>query len=98
MAALWVAYVVWAWFVKKNPEVTVMKWAWTLITVYMGPVGLALYVPTDKEPRPGEHEDFIKPLWKQGMGSTVHCIAGDATGIISAAAIVTALGIPMSVD
>jgi hypothetical protein len=98
LAALSVAYVAWDCFVKNNPEVTVMKWGWILITVYMGPVGLALYVLTDKEPRPGEHEEFIKPLWKQGMGSTVHCIAGDATGIITAAAIVTALGIPMSVD
>jgi hypothetical protein len=98
LAAVSVLYVAWDCFVKKNPEVTVMKWGWILITLYMGPVGLALYVLTDKEPRPGEHEEFIKPLWKQGMGSTVHCIAGDATGIITAAAIVTALGIPMSID
>jgi len=28
--------------------------------------GLLLYVLADKEPRPGEHETFIKPLWKQG--------------------------------
>ena len=98
LAAASVAYVAWDCFVKKNPEATVMKWGWVLITLYMGPVALALYVLTDKEPRPGEHEEFIKPLWKQGMGSTVHCIAGDATGIITAAAIVTALGLPMSLD
>jgi manganese oxidase len=98
LAAISVAYVVWDSFVKKNPEMTVMKWGWILITLYMGPVALALYVLTDKEPRPGTHEEFIKPLWKQGMGSTVHCIAGDATGIITAAVIVAALGIPMSID
>ncbi len=98
LAGLSVLYVAWDCFVRRNPEATVMKWGWILITVYMGPVALALYVLTDKEPRPGEHEEFIKPLWKQGMGSTVHCIAGDATGIITAAAIVAALGLPMTLD
>ena len=74
-------------FVRNNPEETVMKWGWVLITLYMGPIALALYILTDKEPRPGPHADFIKPLWKQGVGSTVHCLAGDATGIIAAAVI-----------
>jgi manganese oxidase len=98
LAALSTAYVVWDSFVNKNPEATVMKWGWVLITLYMGPVALALYVLTDKEPAPGEHEEFIKPLWKQGIGSTVHCIAGDATGIIAAAVVTAALGLPMWVD
>jgi manganese oxidase len=98
LAAVSVAYVAWDSFVNRNPEHPVMKWGWLLITLYMGPVALALYVLTDKEPRPGEHEEFTKPLWKQGVGSTVHCIAGDATGIIIAAVIVSALGLPMSVD
>jgi hypothetical protein len=64
----------------------------------MGPIAVALYVLTDKEPRPGEHDAFIRPLWKQGIGSTVHCIAGDATGIVTTAVITTALGLPMWVD
>ncbi|HYZ09095.1 MAG TPA: DUF4396 domain-containing protein [Pseudonocardiaceae bacterium] len=98
LAALSTAYVAWDNFVAGNPEETVMKWGWVLITVYMGPIALALYVLTDKEPRPGEHEEFIRPLWKQGIGSTVHCIAGDATGIVAAAVITSALGLPMWVD
>jgi FtsP/CotA-like multicopper oxidase with cupredoxin domain len=98
LAALSTAYVAWDSFVRKNPEETVMKWAWFFITLYMGPVGLALYVLTDKEPSPGTHEEFIRPLWKQGVGSTVHCIAGDATGIIAAAAITALLGLPMRID
>ncbi len=98
LAGLSTAYVAWDNFGRGNPEMTVMKWGWVLITVYMGPVALALYVLADKEPRPGEHEEFVKPLWKQGIGSTVHCIAGDATGIITAAVIVAALGLPMSID
>jgi hypothetical protein len=57
-----------------------------------------LYVLADKELRPGEHEKFIAPLWKQGVGSTIHCVAGDATGIILAAVITASLGLPMWLD
>ncbi len=96
--AVSVGYVAWDNFVRNNPEETVMKWGWVLITLYMGPAALALYILTDKEPRPGQHAEFIKPLWKQGVGSTVHCLAGDATGIIAAAVITAALGLPMWLD
>jgi FtsP/CotA-like multicopper oxidase with cupredoxin domain len=91
------AYVAWDQF-HGNPEPVVMKWAFVLVTLYMGPIGLLLYVLADKEPTPGGHEEFIKPLWKQGVGSTVHCIAGDATGIIVAAVIVALIGLPMWLD
>ncbi len=83
---------------RNNPEPTVMQWGFILVTLYMGPLGLLLYVLADKEPRPGTHEAFIQPLWKQGVGSTIHCIAGDATGIISAAVITASLGLPMKID
>jgi FtsP/CotA-like multicopper oxidase with cupredoxin domain len=83
---------------RNNPEPVVMKWGFILITVYMGPLGLLLYVLADKEPRPGEHEVFVKPLWKQGVGSTIHCVAGDASGIILAAVVTATLGLPMWVD
>jgi hypothetical protein len=81
-----------------NPEPTVMKWGFILVTLYMGPFGLLLYVLADKEPRPGEHEEFTSPLWKQGIGSTIHCVAGDATGIILAAVVTASLGLPMWID
>jgi FtsP/CotA-like multicopper oxidase with cupredoxin domain len=82
----------------KNPEPSVMKWGFVLVTLYTGPFGLLLYVVADKEPRPGAHEQFVRPLWKQGVGSTIHCVAGDATGIILAAVIVALLGLPMWLD
>jgi len=97
LAALSTGYVAFDQF-RNNPEPSVMRWAFVLITLYMGPFGLLLYVLADKEPRPGEHETFILPLWKQGVGSTIHCVAGDATGIILAAAITASLGLPMWVD
>jgi len=83
---------------RNNPEPTVMQWGFILVTLYMGPLGFLLYVLADKEPKPGTHEAFIQPLWKQGVGSTIHCIAGDATGIIAAAVITASLGLPMKVD
>jgi manganese oxidase len=97
LAAASTAYVAWDQF-RNNPEPTVMKWGFILITLYMGPLALLLYVLADKEPRPGEHEQFVRPLWKQGVGSTIHCVAGDATGIILAAATTALLGLPMWID
>lgn len=97
LTAVSVAYVAWdAW--RNNPELTVMKWGWILVTLYLGPVALMLYVLSCKEPFPGTHERFIQPLWKQGLGSTIHCVAGDATGIIVAATITGLLGLPMGID
>ena len=97
VSVLSAAYVAWDQF-RGNPEPVVMKWGFVLVTLYMGPIGLLLYVMADKEPMPGGHEEFIKPLWKQGVGSTVHCVAGDATGIIVAAVAVAVIGLPMWLD
>jgi len=94
MSAAYVAYDQW----RNNPEPSVMRAGFVLVTLYMGPLGLLLYVLADKEPRPGTHEEFILPLWKQGVGSTIHCVAGDATGIILAAVITATLGLPMWLD
>jgi hypothetical protein len=90
-SAIYVAYDAFT----RNPELTVMKWGWVLVTLYIGPIGAALYVLSCKEPAPGRHEEFVAPLWKQSLGSTIHCVAGDATGIIAASVITTRLGLPM---
>ena len=97
VAILSAVYVAYDQF-RNNPEAPVMKWGFVLVTLYMGPIGLLLYVMADKEPAKGTHERFIQPLWKQGVGSTVHCVAGDATGIILAAAVTALLGFPMWID
>ncbi len=97
LAGLSTAYVAIDQF-RNNPEPSVMRWGFILVTLYMGPLGLLLYVLADKEPRPGTHEEFTAPLWKQGVGSTIHCVAGDATGIILAAVITASLGLPMWLD
>lgn len=94
LTALSVPYVAWDSF-RNNPEMTVMKWGFILVTVFMGPIGAAIYVLSCKPPVPREHAVFVNPLWKQAVGSTVHCLAGDATGIILAAAITMAMGLVM---
>jgi len=96
LTALSVVYVAWD-ALTNNPELTVMKWGWILVTLYTGPIAAALYI-LSCQPAPGQHEEFIKPLWKQTLGSTIHCMAGDATGIIVAAAITMTLGLPMWLD
>ena len=97
LTALSVAYVAWDAF-TRNPELKVMKWGWLLVTLYGGPVMAAAYVLSCQEPATERHEDFVRPLWKQAFGSSIHCMAGDATGVIVAAAITTALGLPMWQD
>jgi hypothetical protein len=84
--------------ISEQPRACGDEVGFILVTLYMGPLGLLLYVLADKEPRPGEHERFVQPLWKQGVGSTIHCVAGDATGIILAAAVTALLGLPMWID
>ena len=92
-----VAYVAWDAF-TNTPQPVIMKWGWLLMTLYTGPAGAALYVLSCQEPAPGGHEQFVRPLWKQGLGSTIHCVAGDATGIIASAVITATLGLPMWLD
>ena len=97
LTGLSVAYVAWDAF-TRNPELKVMKWGWLLVTLYGGPIMAAAYVLSCQEPANEQHEDFVRPLWKQAFGSAIHCMAGDATGVIVAAAITTALRLPMWQD
>ena len=83
LTAVSVIYVAWD-LITRTPEMKVMKWGWVLVTLYAGPLAFIVYWLSCLEPAPGTHEEFIAPLWKQSVGSTIHCIAGDATGIIVA--------------
>ena len=47
---------------------------------------------------PGTHDAFIAAHWKQSVGSLAHCLAGDATGIILAAALTYRFGLPNGID
>jgi hypothetical protein len=97
LTAASVVYVAWD-LITRTPEMKVMKWGWVLVTLYTGPVAFVVYWLSCREPAPGTHEEFIAPLWKQSVGSAIHCIAGDATGIIVAATITSLLGLPAGID
>ncbi|MGI8952459.1 MAG: DUF4396 domain-containing protein [Chitinophagaceae bacterium] len=97
LTGLSVAYVAYDLF-TSTPEMNVMKWEWILVTLYIGIFGLIVYIFSCREPSPGTHEKFVAPLWKQTVGSTIHCMAGDATGVIVVAFITTMLNLPMGID
>lgn len=97
LTAVSVAYVAWDAF-TRNPELKIMKWGWLLVTLYGGPLFAAAYVLSCQKPSSVSHEDFVRPLWKQAFGSSIHCMAGDATGVIVAAALSLTLGLPMWQD
>ncbi len=82
----------------RTPAMGVMKLGWILVLLYTGPVGLTLYLASCRRPSGTSHEAFVAPRWKQALGSTIHCLAGDATGIIAAAAITGTLAFPLGVD
>lgn len=84
--------------IVRTPEMKVMKWGWIMVTLYTGIFGLIIYILSCREPAPNTHEEFVAPLWKQTVGSTIHCMAGDATGVIVVAFITALLNLPMGVD
>jgi Domain of unknown function (DUF4396) len=47
---------------------------------------------------PRLHGAFTLPHWKQAVNSEMHCLAGDATGIILAAFVVFYFGLPNGID
>ena len=97
LTAISVAYIAYD-LLTRTPEMKVMKWGWILVALYTGPVAFVIYWLACREPAPGTHETFIAPLWKQAVGSTIHCVAGDATGIILAAVVTSRLRLPMGID
>ena len=72
-----------------TPAPWVMKIAWVLVVLYTGPLGLFIYLLSCREYIAGTHDKMVSALWKQAIGSEVHCLAGDATGIILAAIIIS---------
>ena len=83
---------------NNTPTARIMKLAWVLVVFYTGPIGLFLYFLSCRQPLPGTHDAFIAAHWKQATGSLLHCVAGDATGIILSAAVVYRFGLPNGAD
>jgi hypothetical protein len=69
-----------------------------LLTAYTGPLGAFLYVLGCREPLPGLHERYVAVRWRQVLGSTMHCVAGDGVGILAGAVIASLFHLPKVAD
>lgn len=79
--------------IRTTPESPVLKWGFVLLTAYTGVVGAFLYVLGCREPLPGLHDRYVAARWRQALGSTMHCVAGDGVGILAGAALSSVLGL-----
>jgi hypothetical protein len=79
--------------IRATPESPVLKWGFLLLTAYTGVVGAFLYVLGCREPLPGLHERYVAVRWRQTLGSTMHCVAGDGVGILVGAVISSVAGL-----
>jgi hypothetical protein len=79
--------------IRSTPESPVLKWGFVLLTAYTGVFGAFLYVLGCREPLPGLHERYTAARWRQTLGSTMHCVAGDGLGILAGAVISSLVGL-----
>lgn len=92
LAALWAAYDL----IKNQPKILpVIKLAWVLVILYLGVIGLILYHFSCRVPASIDHSEFVAPMWKRSLGSTIHCVSGDALGIVIVAVIIYNAHLPM---
>jgi hypothetical protein len=79
--------------IRTTPESPVLKWGFVLLTAYTGVFGAFLYVLGCREPLSHTHELYVAARWRQVLGSTMHCVAGDGVGILAGAVISITLGL-----
>ncbi len=84
--------------IRTTPESPVLKWGFILLTAYTGPLGAFLYVLGCREPLPGLHERYVATRWRQVLGSTMHCVAGDGIGILAGAVVASLFHLPKVAD
>lgn len=92
LAAIWAAYDM----ITNQPRIMpLIKIAWVLIILYLGVVGLILYIYSCRAPSGVDHDVYVAPMWKRALGSTIHCVSGDALGIVMVAVIISQTHLPM---
>lgn len=84
--------------IRRTPEAAVMKSGFLIVTALTGPVGAFPYVLGCREPLPGTHERYVAAKWRQVLGSTLHCVAGDGLGILAAALVSRSVGLPLRAE
>src|SRR5680860_34587 len=68
--------------IRTTPASPVLKWGFILLVAYTGVFGMFLYILGCREPLRGTHEQYVAVRWRQVLGSTMHCVAGDGVGIL----------------
>jgi hypothetical protein len=81
-----------------SPAMTTMRWGWVLLTLYTGPFGFIVYWFLHRAPARETPEQSRPSLMEESVESTIHCVAGDATGILIAVLILSWLRLPMGVE
>jgi len=84
--------------IRHTPAHPVLKSAFVILTFFTGPFGAFFYVLGCREPLRGTHEAYVATRWRQVLGSTMHCAAGDGLGIIAGAAIAAHWSLPRWLD
>ncbi len=87
-----------AFDIRTMPISWVQKLDWVFVVAYTGPFGLFFYLLTCRSPGKGLHQVYTQATWKQAVNSEVHCLAGDATGIIFAAIILSYVEMPNGLE
>jgi len=87
-----------AYSVRLAPISWVQKLGWMLVVAYAGPFGLFFYMIACRSPGEGMHAAYTEAHWKQSINSEVHCLAGDATGIILAAIVMSFMTLSNGVE
>lgn len=84
--------------IRRTPAHPVIKRAFVILTLFAGPFAVLVYVLACREPRTGAHAAFVAVRWRQVVGSTMHCAAGDGLGIIAGAVIAAHWRLPPWAD
>lgn len=96
LTALSVAFV--GFDIRRTPAHPVLKLSFVILTLFAGPFAAFFYVLGCREPLRGTHEAYVAVPWRQVLGSTMHCAAGDGLGIIAGAVIAAAWRLPPWAD
>ena len=84
--------------IQHVPANPVLKWGFILLTAYGGPFALLLYLFGCRKRDAAEHAKFVSVRWRQVLGSTMHCVAGDGVGILAGAVIAAIIALPLLAD
>lgn len=87
-----------AFDIQSTPAHPVIKWAFMILALFTGPFAAFFYVLGCREPLRGTHEAYVAVRWRQVLGSTMHCAAGDGIGILAGAAIAAHWRLPVWAD